>query len=127
MIDGVSIAIIPTLLGGILTYLVQAKRARLLQAKLFSDMQSTAIDQVTKAEERMRKEIWEELQIVRNKNEKLEQELIELRRRYSVNEESLKERITLLQSTVDTYKDQVSSLQLAVDTYKKRITELEKR
>ena len=127
MIDGAILATIPPVLAAILTYIVSVKRNRIQQAKLFADMQARAIEQVTRAEERMRKEIWDELQSVRVKNEKLSQELSELRRKYSVNEEALKEQISLLQSTVDTYKDQVSSLQHTLEAYKKRVVELEKR
>lgn len=122
MIDGAIVSVIPPLIAAIVTYIVAGKRARVQYAKITADIQSQAIEQVRLAEEKMRAEIWTELNKVREENAELKKEMknqwdeiLELRQQLDA---ATQLRVTLTQ--------QVHSLESLVETYKTRIVELEK-
>jgi len=75
MIDGAILSIIPPLVAAVLTYIVSNKKARMQHAKVLADVQNQAIEQVRLAEEKMRSEIWAELDKVRQENADLRDEL----------------------------------------------------
>lgn len=122
MIDGAILSIFPPLVAAVLTYLIANKRARLAHAKLLADMQSSAIEQVTLAEEKMRKEIWAELAIVRQENAVLRKEISEQREEM----DNLKDQLGNSENLVTTLTKQVTALSGLVETYRNRISELEK-
>ncbi len=111
MIDATIINIIPPLVAAILTYVISNKRARIQHAKLLADMQSQAIEQVSSAEEKMRKEIWDELQKVREKNEELEQEKETLAEKVQHNSELiqiLRQEVTSLRAINTSLQEQIN-------------------
>ena len=117
MIDGaVIIKIIPPLVTTLVGYVVASKRSRIHSAKILSDMQVQAIEQISKAEEKMRAEIWKELQLVRDKNDSLEREITILRNNLNASN-----------NIAEALKSEVSALRGLVDTYKQKIAELEKK
>jgi uncharacterized protein involved in exopolysaccharide biosynthesis len=87
MIDATIINIIPPLVAAIFTYIIANRRARIQHSKLLADIQGQAIDQVSKSEEKMRKEIWDELDRVRKRNATLEEEKDDLSERVQHNSE----------------------------------------
>jgi chromosome segregation ATPase len=121
MIDGAILGIFPPLVAAVLTYLVANKRARLAHAKLLADMQSSAIEQVSLAEEKMRKEIWAELAIMRRENDVLRKEISEQREEI----DNLKDKLINSETLVSTLTTQVTALTSLVQSYKTRIAELE--
>ena len=116
MIDGAILSIIPPLAASILTYIVANKKSRIEQAKVSSDIQSHAIEQVRLAEERMRSEIWSELKKVSKENFELKEEM-----------NNLKERLDSAAHLRTTLTEQVETLEHLVETYKIRIVELESK
>ncbi len=122
MIDGAILSIIPPLVAAVLTYIVSNKKARAESAKVLAEVQTQAIEQVRLAEEKMRSEIWSELDKVRQENADLREELKQQAKELSDVRKQLDHsgqlRVTLT--------EQVHSLEKLVDTYKNRIVELEK-
>lgn len=123
MLDATILSIIPPLVAAVLTYIVSTKKARIEHAKVLADMQNKAIEQVRSAEEKMRKEIWAELDKVREENSTLREELKQQGLQISNLEKQL-EAATQLRITLT---QQVSTLEGLVGTYKNRIIELENR
>jgi chromosome segregation ATPase len=121
MIDGAILGIFPPIVAAVLTYLVANKRARLAHAKLLSDMQSSAIEQITLSEEKMRREIWAELANVKKENESLREEISSQREEIDL----LKQKLNASEGLVSTLTSQVGALTSLVNTYKNRIVELE--
>lgn len=113
MIDTALIGIIPPIVAAILTYVVASKRARLQYAKTISDIQSKAVEVVAAQEEKMRKEIWAELDKIRTENQKLREDLATLKERLqNANDlaDTLREEVRALKSSLDvTTKDLVRS------------------
>jgi len=122
MIDGTILSIIPPLVAAVLTYIVSSKKARAENARVLADVQSQAIEQVRLAEEKMRSEIWEELDKVRQENADLRKEL---RQQASELSEVRKQLDSASQLRIS-LTEQVHTLESLVDTYKNRIVELEK-
>jgi CII-binding regulator of phage lambda lysogenization HflD len=123
IIDSTLLTIIPPIVAAVLTYIVSNKKSRIEQAKVLADVQSHAIEQVRQAEEKMRAEIWAELEKVRRENNESKEQIrhqglriLDLERQL---EASAKLRMTL--------GEQVSELERLVDTYKNRIVELENK
>ena len=121
MIDTAIIAIIPPVVAAILTYVVANKRARIQYAKVIADMQSRAVELVAAQEEKMRKEIWDELALVRSENKALRDDL-----------STLKEKLQTAHDLSDILREEVKSLRSALDVTSKeldrsklRIVELE--
>ena len=100
MIDGTIVNVIPPLVAAILTYVIASKRARIQHAKLLADMQNQAIDQVTKSEEKMRQEIWNELEKMRDRNKELER-----------NHSDMLNKMNIDKDLIDTLHDQIASLE----------------
>lgn len=123
MLDATILSIIPPLVAAVLTYIVSTKKARIEHAKVLADMQNKAIEQVRSAEEKMRREIWAELDKVREENSTLREELKQQGLQISNLEKQL-EAATQLRITLT---QQVSTLEGLVGTYKNRIIELENR
>jgi peptidoglycan hydrolase CwlO-like protein len=121
MIDGTILSIIPPLIAAVLTYLIANKRARLAHAKLFADMQASAIEQVSNSEEKMRKELWIELDKLRAENQELRKQIDG--QRESIDQ--LEEKLKTSENLVTTLTNQVGTLTGLVNTYKNRIIELE--
>lgn len=123
MIDGAIVSIIPPLIAAVFTYIVASKRARIQYAKMISDMQSHAIEQVRISEQKMRDEIWAELEKVRQENAELKDEM--KLHRDEVND--LRSQLQAATQLRVTLTEQVHSLERLVETYKTRIIELEKK
>ncbi len=123
MIDGAIISIIPPLIAAILTYIVASKRARIQYARLMSEMQTHAIEQVRLSEEKMRAEIWVELEKVRQENAELKEEM--KAQKHEIGD--LKKQLDAATNLRITLTDQVHSLERLVETYKTRIVELERK
>jgi chromosome segregation ATPase len=123
IIDSTILTVIPPLVAAVLTYIVSNKKSRIEQAKVLADVQSHAIEQVRQAEEKMRAEIWAELEKVRQENTEL---------RGQMKQQGL--RILDLERQLDsssqlriTLTEQVRELERLVGTYKTRIVELERK
>jgi len=113
--------IIPPIIAAVVTYIIASKKAKIQYAKMMTDIQSKAIQTVVSEEEKMRKEIWEELKIVRKENEFLRLEISEINKKlYNSGElvETLREEIAVLKSSIAVYKEELNRKD-------KRITELE--
>ena len=121
MIDLAALSVIPPIIAAILTYIVANKRARIQYAKIVSDMQSKAVEIVSAQEEKMRKEIWNELSVVRSENKALREEMLDLKTKLQVAHELtdiMREEITSLKSALELTKEEAGRS-------KKRIIELE--
>jgi len=121
MIDGAILSVIPPLVASVLTYIVSNKKARIQHAKVLADVQSQAIEQVQLAEEKMRAEIWIELEKVREENASLRADM----RLQGTEIYNLKKQLDAASQLRLTLTDQVHSLENLVGTYKERIVELE--
>ncbi len=121
MIDGAILSIIPPLAAAILTYVVANKKARIEQAKILTDIQIQAIEQVRIAEEKMRSEMWAELKKVSEENLEVREEMKQQR----LEIHNLKEQLELSGHLRITLTEQVKTLEHLVETYKNRIVELE--
>lgn len=123
MIDGTILSVIPPILVAILTYIVANKRARFVQAKLLADMQSHAIEQIRITEEKMRSEVWNELQKVREENAGLKKEMKDQWLEISNLKDQLDDSAEIRAKLIT----QVHELEKLVDTYRNRIMELERK
>jgi predicted nuclease with TOPRIM domain len=123
IIDGTILTVIPPLVAAVLTYIVANKRARVQNAKLIADIQTQAVEQVRLVEEKMRAEIWVELEKVRKENAELRKEMESQRSEIM----DLKKQLEAASSLRITLTEQVHSLERLVETYKTRIIELEKK
>lgn len=123
MIDTALLSIIPPIVAAILTYVVASKRARIQYAKVIVDMQSKAVEVVSAQEEKMRKEIWAELSVVRAENKSLRDELLDLRAKLQTSHELadiMREEIKSLRSALEMTREEANRS-------KKRIIELENK
>lgn len=123
MIDGALLSIIPPVLAAVFTYLIANKKSRIQQAKVLSEVQAQAIEQIRLVEEKMRLEIWSELKKVRDENADLREEL----KQQGTELYDLKIQLEAAVHLRITLTDQVHSLEALVETYKERIVELENR
>jgi len=123
MIDGAILSIIPPLIAAVLTYIVSNKKARIQHAKVLADVQSQAIEQVRAIEEKMRSEIWTELEKVRQENADLRDEM----RQQGIQISNLEKQLDAASQLRVTLTQQVHTLESLVGTYKNRIVELEKQ
>jgi len=123
MIDGAILSIIPPLVAAVLTYIVSNKKARMQHAKVLADVQTQAIEQVRLAEEKMRSEIWAELDKVRQENADLREEL----RNQAKELSDVRRQLDSANQSRVLLTEQVSTLEKLVNTYKNRITELEQK
>lgn len=114
--DASILHIIPPIVAAILTYIVANKKARIQHAQLLADMQTKAIETVSQAEEKMRKEIWAELQKVREDNVSMKEEM-----------EDMRNQLIASRSLSETLKQEIVSLNHQLEIYKKRVSELEKK
>ena len=123
MLDSTLINIIPPIVATILTYVISSKKARIEQAKIVATIQTNAIEQVRLAEEKMRLEIWAELQKVRDENASLREEINQQRNEI----DTLKHELEISSNLKTTLIEQIDTLKNLVDTYKHRIIELENK
>jgi len=123
MIDGAILSIIPPLIAAVLTYIVSTKKSRVQNAKILSDVQIQAIEQVRIAEESMRAEVWSELNKVRKENADLRDEL----RAQAKELSDLRMQLDSASHLRITLTEQVHTLESLVGTYKNRIVELERQ
>jgi uncharacterized protein (DUF3084 family) len=123
MIDGAILSIIPPLVAAVLTYIVSSKKSRIQNAKVLADVQHQAIEQVRLAEEKMRSEIWAELDKVRQENDDLRDEL----RRQAKELSDVRKQLDSASQLRVTLTEQVHTLESLVGTYKNRIVELERQ
>ncbi len=123
MIDGTILNVIPPLIAAVLTYIVSNKKSRVQYAKVLADVQTQAIEQVRLAEEKMRTEIWTELEKVRQENADLRDELRQQAKELS----DVRKQLDSSSQLRITLTEQVHTLESLVGTYKNRIVELERQ
>ena len=109
-------------MAAVLTYIISNKKARTAQAKILSEIQSHAIEQVRLAEDTMRAEIWSELQKVRDENAGLKEEM----RQQGIQIDNLEKQLAAATQLRITLTEQVHTMESLIETYKNRIIELEK-
>jgi len=123
MIDSTIATSIPAIFTAMLAYAISSKKSSFQNAKLLADVQTKAIEQVRVAEEKMRNEVWIELNKVRQDNEELREEM-----RQQGNEiHNLKNQLEQAAQLRLSLTEQVRSLEYLVETYKERIIELENK
>lgn len=122
MIDPTIVSVVPAAIAAVGAWFISNKKSRIQYARLLSEMQSKAIEQIRLAEEKMRSEIWKELEKVREENNSLKTEMITLRSQF----EDQKKQIVASENLCAVLSRQVTSLESLVETYKQRIIELEK-
>jgi hypothetical protein len=123
MIDTAILTVIPPIVAAVLTYIVSNKKSRIEQAKALADVQSHAIEQVRLAEEKMRSEIWAELDKVRKENLELREQM----RHQGVQILDLERQLDASSQLRITLTEQVRGLERLLETYKSRIIELERK
>lgn len=127
MVDGTIFTIIPPILASVLTYAVAMKRAKIIQLKTITEIQSNAIALVQKAEEEMRKELRKEIERIREENEELRKKIQTLEDQRNASDQlsnTLKEEIKTLRDTLNHYRKIVDENNIVMESNQKEINHL---
>ena len=114
MIDGAILAVIPPVLATVLTWIVANKRAHIKQTQVVTNAQVLAIEQIRIAEEKMRQEVWKELEKVRDENSNLKREIIDAKRLI----EEAKNKLDISENLTHSLTNQLDASSKLVAAYK---------
>lgn len=108
MIDGITlITIIPPIVASLFTFIVAIRKSRTLHIKTISEIQSSAIEIVQRAEEQMRLELRKDIDALKTENISLKEKVQDLEDQKKDND-----------NLINTLRSEIATLKGAIDLYK---------